>query len=189
MVIAGCVPRMTSARVGTYRGRSSSLLLTDGSDLYASSVSFFSDFFLVVAISDCSALSCFGLPLQPLDLLGIGQRLCYRRAESQATGSDKGATHQSVCGTQGHLQLSGVNSCELESIRVLSNQQIAIVLRCKIPNDCSKFVTTPPVTTTSAALPLKLSNKTMTEGTRAHALAASIALKRNLMVGVRLSPM
>jgi len=50
---------MTSARVGTYRGRSSSLLLTDGSDLYASSVSFFSDFFLVVAISDCSALSCF----------------------------------------------------------------------------------------------------------------------------------
>jgi hypothetical protein len=28
----------------------------------------------------------------------------------------------------------------------------------------------------------------MTEGTRAHALAASIALKKNLMVGVRLSP-
>ena len=40
----------------------------------------------------------------------------------------------------------------------------------------------------SAKLPLKLSNKTMTEGTRAYALAASIALKKNLMVGVRLSP-
>src|ERR1700692_1999114 len=66
---------MISACVGTYGGGSScllltdgsgSLLLTDGSDLFASSVSFFSDFFLARVTSCCSSLirsfwrfSCF----------------------------------------------------------------------------------------------------------------------------------
>jgi hypothetical protein len=50
------------------------------------------------------------------------------------------------------------------------------------------FVCTDCLFSRSTKLPLKLSNKTMTEGTRAQALAASIALKKNLMVGVRLSP-
>src|ERR1700722_1991381 len=68
----------------------------------------------------------FSLPFQALDLLGVGQRLCYGRAESQGTGADEGATHQALRGTHSHLHLSGENCCELEPIRVLSNAHARI---------------------------------------------------------------
>jgi hypothetical protein len=81
----------------------------------------------------------FSLPFQTLNLLGIGQRLCYRRAESQGTGADEGATHQALCGTHSHLHLSGENCCELEAIRALNNCQIAIVFRCKYRTSVAKL--------------------------------------------------
>jgi hypothetical protein len=66
-------------------------------------------FFFVCAIFGLERLELLlqqlGLSLQALDLLGIGQGLCCRRAESQGTdAADEGATHQALSGMQVHLR-------------------------------------------------------------------------------------
>src|SRR6202040_3041741 len=53
----------------------------------------------------------FSLSFQTLDLLGVGQRLCYRRAESQATGAGEGPPQQALWGKQGPPPTMRIDCC------------------------------------------------------------------------------